>query len=364
MPGGGVSGGEQRRAPSRLGYWAGAQVTGVVVVVAGLAWTLVAAIQWDADPVPTSVALYVAPAGAYLVAGLAARLDVAAVPLVVIAAGAAVVAVWTPAEVYSSKPLDGPFEYSNATGSFFVQCAFGAALLLFDDRVVLRVVGLAAALAFVAVPFATDTTSVVVLLALVPAVWIGRSVIGTRRTITMCGVAFGVAVLASILVAATYSGADPRLPGTTLSGTDRMIDATVSLRRIELAHDALELTREHPVTGIGPDRFDDVSVAALADADSPYAHNGYLQAGAETGVPGLVALVLLFTWGFVRVSRFVYQRRRSAMVAVALLVLGAHACVEYVLEYWAIPAVAAALVGCAVTRRPASRARARAAHAL
>jgi O-antigen ligase len=107
------------------------------------------------------------------------------------------------------------------------------------------------------------------------------------------------------------------------------------------------MMRNHPLAGVGPGRFSRFSPTAQSDPDEPWAHNDFLQQGAEAGIPGLVLLTLLFAWGFVRLR----ARRNDAttvLAAAALAALGIHACIEYVLQRPAVPVITAALLGSAL----------------
>jgi O-antigen ligase len=131
---------------------------------------------------------------------------------------------------------------------------------------------------------------------------------------------------------------------------NRAVDATLTERRVALWHDAVVLMGDHPLSGVGPGRFELTSPTALADADTRQAHNEFLQQGAETGVLGFLLLTALFLWGFVRLM---VKRRpdiTTALAAASLAALGIHASVDYILHFPAIPAVAAALVGSATAK--------------
>ena len=72
--------------------------------------------------------------------------------------------------------------------------------------------------------------------------------------------------------------------------------------RAEAWGDAYEILSEHPVFGVGPGGFRDASRTARRERDLRWAHNGYLQIGAEIGVVGLFLYLTLFAWTFMRLS--------------------------------------------------------------
>jgi O-antigen ligase len=104
------------------------------------------------------------------------------------------------------------------------------------------------------------------------------------------------------------------------------------------------MLRTEPVTGVGPGRFKELSPTARRDQDRQWAHHGFLQQGAETGAIGLALLAGLFLWGFARLALSDGPARAVALVSVAVLGLAAHACIDYVLHFPAVPLSACALV--------------------
>jgi O-antigen ligase len=269
------------------------------------------------------------------------------VPGVVVAIGAAVFVAFTDG-VLTDAPRSGPFGYSSITGAFFLQCAFGALMLVGGGRWLLLPVGLPAAALFGYVTFATETRAAAALLALSVPALIARRASWARRVVVGFALLAAAALVVTVVVGATYRG--DRRGGPI----DDLLEATVTERREALWHDAIDLMRAHPVRGVGPDGFATASPTARSDPDEPWAHNAFLQAGADLGVPGLVLLVALFAWAFARLAQAASRAAdsaRASSVAVALAALAAlaiHGCIEYVLQRPAVPAVTAALVGAAL----------------
>ena len=309
-------------------------------------WTYLAATSAGVEARSALAALGAAIV-AYVLARLAAYASTTVVPLLVIAAGSAVFVSFTD-EVLSSSPRVGPFGYSSITGAFFLQCAFGA-LMLLGSRWALWPVGVLAALVFGAVTLGTETRAAVILLPALglPALF-ARRPSWSRRLVVAYGLLVTLALGTSVWLGATYRGDQPT------GIVHEVVDATISERRHALWYDAIQITLDHPLRGVGPGGFADHSPVARSDPDEPWAHNEFLQAGADLGFPGLIFLVALFVWAFARLAIAGGNVGRGggaavvALGAAALAALAIHACIEYVLQRPAVPAVAAALVGTAL----------------
>jgi O-antigen ligase len=321
-------------------------VVGGIAFAGLVGWTFVAADGTRLDPLP-AVAPLAAAAAAFVAARLLTGVSRVAVPLLVVAAGTAVFVAFTD-EVMSSAPRAGPFGYSSITGAFFLQCAFGALMLVGGRTWGLWLLGLMAAVAFAIVTFETETRASAMLLALAVPALIARRPSWARRVIVAFGVLAAGALVVSIVLGVTYRGDIRGGP------VDDLIDETVTERRQALWYDAIGIMRENPLRGVGPGGFATASPTARSDPDEPWVHNEFLQAGADVGVPGLVFLVGMFAWAFIRLAgaakRAVDGAGSSyvAVAAAALTALAIHACIEYVLQRPAVPAVSAALVGAAL----------------
>jgi O-antigen ligase len=246
-----------------------------------------------------------------------------------------------PSAAFDARPDGGLFDYSNANAAFFVQAAAGSVLLVGLWRPLpIRAITLGAATIFSIVPFSTGTHAGMIAVGGLIAVMAVRSNRSARFAIALAASAFILTLSAAGILAARYDG------GASPGIIERIVDRTpLHEHRVELWHEALVIMVEHPVTGVGPGRFAEVSALAQEDVDSRYARNEFLQFGAEAGVIGLVLLVLLFVWGFLRLLLTPRPTRVTAIAAVALAALGMHACVDYVLHFPAVPLAAAALVG-------------------
>jgi len=272
--------------------------------------------------------------------GITNRVFVPAV--IVVAAG--VIAVGSADDLLSRAPLSGPFGYANAKGSFFAQAAIAALMVAAaSTSVQSRIAGASAAIAFAAVPFVGGTAAAafpLVVLVLLAALG-GHTRRTARWVVTIMGLLLGVTLLVTMVLGATYSRGRE-------DAVDLVVDRSLSERRVILWHEALTMMSHDPLTGVGPSRFQFVSPTAREDRDSRWAHNEFLQFGAETGVGGFVVLVALFAWGFVRLHLRHARDALTVLGGAALAALGIHSCVDYVLHFPAIPIVASALVGTAM----------------
>ena len=268
----------------------------------------------------------------------------ALIPLIVVAAAVALF-VRSPDQVLTSRPLAGTFGYVNAKAAFFVQATFAALMLVQTTmRRGIRAVGILTAIAFAIVPLSSHSYAASATVLLLPALVlsVGRAR-GIRATAMVGAGIFAVILVATLLLGATYSRDRNAVP--------RFIGQAVSERRLVLWSDAYDLIRSHPVAGVGLGRFRYESDTARTDPDARWAHNEFLQLGAETGIAGGVLICLMFLWGFKRLSVATGRWSLVALGVGTLTALGVHSCVDYVLHFPVIPIVAAALVGVACARR-------------
>jgi O-antigen ligase len=233
------------------------------------------------------------------------------------------------------EPRGGPFGYVNATAAFAAQACVAALLLATLARGALRGIGVGAAAlcAIMIVATRSWTAAVALPVAILLAIGVDKAR-GGRAAVAACGGLF-VAVLVATVVLGAWGRGGP---------LDRPVDAAISDTRVALWHDALALTAEHPILGVGPGGFAPASAAARSDPDLGWAHNEFLQSGAETGLPGYALVVAAFLWGFLALAAG-HPDRVSALTAAGLATLGIHASVDYVLHFPAVAAVGAAVVG-------------------
>jgi len=323
-------------------------VMGAALFLSAAAWTIWASVRAGGSAAPM-VGLLLACGLVLMVARSIASHARFIVPLAALLAAVIVVA-RSRTGVLSRAPLSGPFEYINADAAFYVQAAIAGLMVASSARPwTFRVLGGLGAAFFAALPFIVHAAAAATLVVLLPAITFGSVVLAGARTIrlsvALLGALFVGVLTASIVLGATYS------PGTQPSGLQRAAFSTIDRERVALWHDALLVMREHPWTGVGPGRYQEVSPIASRDRDSRWAHNEFLQQGAEGGVTGLVLLAALFGWGFARLWSVKRPDVVTALSAASLAALGIHTCVDYVLHFPAIPLITAGLVAAGMIDR-------------
>jgi O-antigen ligase len=312
----------------------GLAVFGAALFVTAAAWAVVTATAAHSSPAPT-VALILASAQTLAVCWLVASRWPTLIPAGLVGAALALVV----ADVdgtFSAEPLQGPFGYANAKGAFFAQAIVAALMLAVGARVAtLRSLGIVAAVVFASlVIMSRSWTAALVLPLVVMALAVERARNG-RTAVIVCGALFGFVLLATVALGARGVG-----DGTI----DRVVGATLSTERVQLWHEALAIAADEPILGVGPGRFASTSPTAFSDIDLRWAHNEFLQSGAESGLPGFVFVVGLFTWGFAALWA-TSSGPFTALAAAGLALLGIHASVDYVLHFPAVALTAAAVLG-------------------
>lgn len=159
----------------------------------------------------------------------------------------------------------------------------------------------------------------------------------------------GLALAAGLMVGLSWAVAVNVLP----DGLAVSPEGGLTGNRVRLWQDAARLAGEHPVLGIGPDRFAELSPTAqqtLGSDGKP--HSAALQQAAEQGVVGVVLLGAAFGW----LLYVLWRSPRSTAIALtagaALTALAALASVGNALSFTPVTAGAGLLAGLASARRP------------
>ncbi len=257
-----------------------------------------------------------------------------------IAVVAAVLWAADPSDITSHAPLSGPFGYANAKGAFFMIAAGSVlAAIATSGRPVAVAVGLVAAVPFITVPFASQTRAPALLVVTLPILaLVLNAMAGPRTAVEICGVLVAAALLSTAALGANYR------PGDRGRVVDRLVDASVTERRLALWNEAGTMLANEPLGGAGAGRFGSLSPTARRDRDARWAHNAFLQQGAEAGIVGLGFMVVLFAWAFARLAAGA-EDIRPVLAAAVLAAVGIHATLDYVMHFPAIPVATAALVG-------------------
>jgi O-antigen ligase len=251
------------------------------------------------------------------------------------------------ADLFAHGPLRGALGYTNASAALYLQGVVASLMLFSDARRALRVAALAAALAFAAATLLTGSQAANALLALPAVALLGTSRRAAGRVIVLFLGLFIAALASTIVIGATYQHQG------SADGITGVIDTTLSSRRAALWHDALVLTVDHPIVGVGLGRFRYESPVARSDRDAAWAHNGFLQQGAEGGVPALVFAVSIVVWAFIRLL-LAPRARVASLGAASLAALVIHSCIDYLFHFPVLPLTVAALVGAGVGMGPPS----------
>jgi O-antigen ligase len=312
---------------------------GFVLLVALVGWVLLASSVSGGDALPT-VGLLLMAGAAFTLARLVGRQERTLGPLLLLAVALGVVVV-APSEVLSSAPLSGPFGYVNAKAAFFLQASVAGVMVgLGSSWPAARVAGAVMAVGFAGIVIVSASIAAAGLLVALPAIALTATAWrGSRAGVAICAALFGIALVGTIVLGAAYE------PGKSISGPHRLSTE----RRLTLWSEALEITADRPLLGVGPGRFQEVSPTARADRDARWAHHAFLQVGVETGVVGLLLLAGVFVWGFARLS-VGPPDTVTALGAAALAALGIHACLDYVLHFAPVSLAGALLVGAATSR--------------
>lgn len=239
---------------------------------------------------------------------------------------------------FSSRPLAGPLGYANAKAALYAQGSVAALMLALGGARFRagRWTGWIAAIVFAMVPLGSRSMAATLGLAglaallLVPRRWYGIAVL-------CCGLSFLVILAATLIVAAE---------------DDNRVAPVLDERRVVLWGDAWAMMTGHPVRGVGAGGFAETSPAAASDRDARWAHNEFLELGAEYGIPALVLTMGLVLWMLWELAVWAFRGERTAVLgAGAVTMVAAHACVDYIGHFAALPLLGTLLVGAALGSR-------------
>jgi O-antigen ligase len=315
-------------------------VLGVVVLVCSASWALIAAAGRTARPEGVLLAVLAVAAG-YAAGRIGGSLlPVAAPAVTAVALVGLAVALPGRWEGGSHTP---PLGYANADAALLVLAtgaaccaawAAGSRLL----RLGLRLLGAGAAtLALVIGSAAGFAASVAVVLCSLAA----------ARTPRVLGLA-GLALATAVAVGGTYAMAVDALP----SGLSASVSGQLTPGRVALWREAIRLAEGHPLRGVGPGQFAEVSQAEPATTSGAVGPAGTLrsaplQLAAEEGVPGVALLAAAYAWVLWALRRSPRPTPVVLTAGAALTGLALQASVDRTLGFAAVTAVAGLLAGLA-----------------
>jgi len=320
---------------------------GLVLIGAAVAWSAVSAVSAGGDAGPV-IALLIATVFVLAISRWIAT-RVRWLPLLIVSLAAAVFGVRFLDGLWSKAPLAGPLGYANAKGAFFALAAIGVLMLALEtERISVRIAAVSTALVFASVPLVTKALVSTWLVLVLPvgallAVWALRS--AGRAVVLGFGCVFLSVVGITVWIGLTQS-------------TGGLVADALTQTRVALWREATAVMLEHPLTGVGPTRFQDVSSIARDDPDHRWAHAEFLQQGAEQGMMGMVLSISLFGCAIIALAARARTGPVEVLAAVAVVMLGVQGAVDYVFHFPAIPLAAAALAGVGMSRRRVSGQRA------
>jgi O-antigen ligase len=301
-------------------------------------WTIASAAVRGGNPIPQLVLLVTATT-VYAIGRVLGRYHpvlIAAVIVLIIL----ITTVVSGPRALAGGPLDPPLGYGNANGAFYALGTAAAAIIgRLSSRQSLRWAGAAIAVLLLVLTALTTSKAATVLAGCILLIAVGAHRLG-RPVLLVAPVLVLAAVAVTVVVGLTRGTAEA--PGA---------DEVLTERRAELWQEALDLTAQEPIFGVGPGLFAETSPAARGDADAMWAHSAYLQTAAETGLPGAFLLGAVILWSFGALYRSQQDLRLVVIGTAAAAAFAIHAAVDYVMHFPALILTLALVVGLASTRR-------------
>jgi hypothetical protein len=147
-------------------------------------------------------------------------------------------------QVIYGRPIAAPLGYSNAAGSLFMLGSAAATLwLVRASHTGSRLMAGAMMILFASVPWVNGTRTAAVLLCLLPLALLAGYAARPRWAIAGAAALLVTTLSATIVLGVRYQPAEPRMGAVA-----GVVDATLSLRRVQLWDDALRFVARSPVT--------------------------------------------------------------------------------------------------------------------
>lgn len=308
---------------------------GIALAASFAAWTVVSAVIRAGNPWP-QVALLAAATTAYAIGRVQGGRRPVFVPAAVVVSILVGTVVSGPAAL-SGGPLAPPLGYANANGALFTLGVAAACIvaIVANKEPVRRVAGVLAVVLLGLAVFTLSKTAVVLAVGILVIAIVAHRL---GRWVALVGPFVVLAAVAVTVVLALTNGSLP------------LLSDELSERRTVLWREAMAITADEPMFGVGPGIFAQTSPTALADADARWAHSAYLQVAAEAGVVGAVLLGLILLWLFGALYRSQQDLRHVMIGTAAITAIAVHAAIDYVAHFPAIVVIAALLAGLASAR--------------
>jgi O-antigen ligase len=315
-------------------------VTGVIVLGACAAWSLITAAAQGGRPEGVLLAVLAVAAG-YAAGRIGGALLPTAAPAAAALAGVAL-AVTAP-HIMSGSPLVAPLGRTGATAALLALSTGAACCAAWAARPPLLRLGLrllAAGIAVTAAVLGSITGCVACLAVLLCSLAAARA---RRRAPALAG----LATTAALATAVSWAVAEDALP----AGLTASLEGQLTSHRVLLWHDALDLARTEPLLGVGPGRFGELSptiAQSLAPDGKP--HSAPWQQASEQGVIGLVLLAAVFVWVLYALWRSARPTPVVLTAGAALTALAVVASVGNALSFTTVTMGAGLLAGIATAR--------------
>ncbi|WP_369269338.1 O-antigen ligase family protein [Streptomyces sp. R11] len=314
--------------------------TGVVVLGACAAWSLISAALHDGRPEGVLLAILAVSAGY-----AAGRISGALLPVAAPCAGALAGVSLTLAvpHLTPGPRIDVPLGHAGATAAVLTLSAGAACCAAWSASAPALRLGLRALAVGIAVIAAVlgSTTGFVACSAVVLCSLAAGHL--RHRGVGIAGLALGATTVAGL----TWTVASKAAPG----GLSAWLEGQLTRHRIELWHEAAHLAGREPALGAGPGRFGELSTTAsetLSSDGKP--HSALLQQAAEQGVIGVLLLAAAFCWMLFALWRTARPTPVALTAGAALTALAAIAAVGNALSFTTVSVGAGLLAGLATAR--------------
>jgi O-antigen ligase len=153
----------------------------------------------------------------------------------------------------------------------------------------------------------------------------------------------GLALAAALVTGGTWAIAENVLP----DGLTSSLEGELTAQRVQLWRDALDMAGQEPGLGVGPGRFPELSSTITQSSPDGRPHSAPFQQAAEQGLVGVVLLAAVFCWVLYALWRAPRPTSVALTAGAALTALAAIAAVGNALSFPMVTAGAGLLAGLA-----------------